>query len=398
VGDRFDWDGPSVRLERHRRGWSQPDLAQKLQEASGDEGQGLPEREKLVSTISSWENERARPGDKYQRLLVGAIGVRRRPALESEEYRQLLVVPEVDTGSDEATLRIRFQKATSLTAEEKAQLIQATGELRSLDRRGNDPDTVASMHAHVETLHVLLTDTFNPADRLVLARTLGDAEAIAGWSALDRGRPRESLTHLTSAVAVAAFGEDRSLQVFASAQRAFVLIDLGEYQQAEDLVRELLALHRRSLPSGLIAWLFGALAEAAAMNRNGALCKDALDRGRKMLERGEPGDEHPYVVLNEGHFTRWEGSCLAKLGDPEAVDLLDHVRRDIPPSFDRALGGVLVDLLQAYIAQDELEAARAVFEVATATAGTVGSVRQLNRLRALRTELVARIDTRVPAV
>ena len=90
------------------------------------------------------------------------------------------------------------------------------------------------------------------------------------------------------------------------------------------------------------------------------------------------------MVLDELHFERWAGSCLAKLGDREAIGSLERVRDEMHPDFARALGGVLVDLTQAYVVQREIDAAVNVFASACHVTGGVGSIRQLNRLRKLR--------------
>jgi hypothetical protein len=163
-----------------------------------------------------------------------------------------------------------------------------------------------------------------------------------------------------------------------------VLIDQGQCHQAEVLVTQLLREYRRSLPPELVVWMLGTLAEVAAVNGNTNLCKNSLEKGRDLLARTEPSGEHPYVVLDDAHFERWEGSCLAKLGDHTAAEVLDRARSQIRPSFERAMAAVLTDLTQAHVANGDLDAAAAAFILAIDAAGTVGSFRQLDRLRALR--------------
>ena len=385
------WDGPSIRSARYARGWSQKILARKLKASCKDLGMEIPELTSVVTTISNWENGRNNPSDEYQMLLIAALGERPIPVLESKAYKELLVLPDVESSTTAGRLQAELELAFSLESRDLEQLVSATEELRLLDRHGNMPKTIATMERHINSLERFFNASVEPLARLSLAGTLADAEAIAGWAALDRGLALDSWNHLGAAMNAALFAENRSLVAFASAQRAYVLIDLRQFDSAQNLVAAVLQKCRRNVPSELAAWLYGAQAEAAAANGNVDLCKKSLDLGRARLSYRSSSDECPYVVLDELHFERWAGSCLAKLGDREAIDSLERVRDEMHPDFARALGGVLVDLTQAYVVQREIDAAARVFSAACHVTGGVGSIRQINRLRELRKEWPSRL-------
>ena len=378
------WDGPSIKSARYARGWGQKGLALKLRVSSKDFGMDIPELSAVVMTISNWESGRNNPSDEYQMLLIAVLGERPIPVLESEAYEKLLVLPDVESLANSGVLLAELEQAFSLEPYDLDQLVGATEELRLLDRRGNMPDTIATMERHINSLERLFNASAKPLACLSLAGTLADAAAIAGWAALDRGQPRNSWRQFGVAMNAALFVGNRSLGAFASAQRAYVLIDQGKFDWAQELVADVLQRDGRYVPSELAAWLYGAQAEAAAVNGNVDLCKRSLDLGRARLSYRSSSDECPYVVLDELHFERWAGSCLAKLGDREAIGSLERVRDEMHPDFARALGGVLVDLTQAYVVQREIDAAVNVFASACHVTGGVGSIRQLNRLRKLR--------------
>ncbi len=186
----------------------------------------------------------------------------------------------------------------------------------------------------------------------------------------------------------------RSLVAFASAQRAYVLIDLGQFDPAQQLLADAIKKVGRFVPLELAAWLYGAQAEAAAANGNVDLCKRSLDLGHARLGYASSSGDCPYVVLDELHFERWTGRCLAKLGSGDAIESLERARGELHPDFARALGGVLVDLTQAYVAQGELDAAVEVFEAAGSLTGGIGSIRQINRLRKLSKEWPSHLSQR----
>lgn len=383
---KYLWDGPSIKRERFIRGWSQKVLAGKLEDTSNSLGIQIPARDSVTDTIASWENDRHKPGDQYQMLLNAVLGERHVPVLESNEYEKLLILPSVESPIVSGLLLPELEQAFSLGSDELYQLRNSTEELRQLDRQGNAEGTVGIMKQHVDSLAGLFNACTKPKESLSLAKTLADTAAIAGWAALDRAHPRESWNKFQLSMNAAIRAGDRSLAAFASAQRAYVLIDQGKFDWAEQLVADVIQTDAWFVSSELAAWLYGAQAETAAANGNIDLCKRSLDLGRARLSYASSSGDCPYVVLDELHFERWAGSCLARLGDSGAIYSLERVRDEIHPDFARALGGVLVDLTQAYVAQGELDAAAKVFSAAYLTAGGTGSIRQLNRLRKMREE------------
>jgi hypothetical protein len=82
-------------------------------------------------------------------------------------------------------------------------------------------------------------------------------------------------------------------------------------------------------------------------------------------------------------LTRWRGSALARLGDPEAIDQLSKALAATAPEYIRAKSGLLIDLAQALTAADAPDAAAEHLQVADALVTQIGSVRQRRRLTKL---------------
>ena len=92
----------------------------------------------------------------------------------------------------------------------------------------------------------------------------------------------------------------------------------------------------------------------------------------------------PYLVFNATHLERWIGHTLVKLGDPAAASRLLHAAQDMDGSFTRASASLHLDLYCALIQQGRRDEASEHLRQAEQLARTVGSRRQLARLRKLR--------------
>ena len=92
----------------------------------------------------------------------------------------------------------------------------------------------------------------------------------------------------------------------------------------------------------------------------------------------------PYLVFNANHLECWIGHTLVKLKDPAAVSRLLHAARDMDGSFTRASASLHLDLYCALTQQGHRDEASEHLRQAEQLARTVGSRRQLARLRKLR--------------
>ena len=157
-----------------------------------------------------------------------------------------------------------------------------------------------------------------------LAAVLSELCALAGWEALDRYAIREAWEHHERAKQAAREAESPTLLAHATAQQAFVLVDIGEIESAVEQLGQARALVQRTAPALLRAWLAAAHGEGlAAWKRR----DDAL-RAFDMSDRLRPTDPvdptMPFLFLEGVHLDRWRGHALAKLGDSEAIGVLTN--------------------------------------------------------------------------
>jgi hypothetical protein len=93
------------------------------------------------------------------------------------------------------------------------------------------------------------------------------------------------------------------------------------------------------------------------------------------------------VVLDAVHLARWRGHALARIGEPEAADVLVSALRQLDPTFTRAAAALRVDLVTAFVSMNEHERARMHIIEAEKIAIDIGSARQRRRIRRLKNSL-----------
>jgi hypothetical protein len=134
----------------------------------------------------------------------------------------------------------------------------------------------------------------------------------------------------------------------------------------------------------LRVWLYAAEGEALATLglRDGAL--RALDGASAALPSAGVADDLPYVMLDADHLARWRGHCLARLGEPSAIeDLTSALSAMGEGSFGRAEASLRVDLALAFQARGDATQARTQARRAGEVAGRSGSRRQRQRIAEL---------------
>ncbi|MBN6037750.1 hypothetical protein [Amycolatopsis sp. 195334CR] len=229
----------------------------------------------------------------------------------------------------------------------------------------------------------LLSYSLSPNVRERLAGLLSEIGTLAGWQALDMGRRHAAWLHYESALAAARESGHSGFIAHAAAEQAFVLLDLGEASAAVNLLTELNNRAKRDVNELLRSWLCAALGEAFAAVGDRVCSSREFDRAFALLP-DSPGDfDEPYVALDVGHLSRWQGHAFTRVGDPGAVEVLSVALEQLDPSFTRAEISLRVDLATAFTAIDEHEQARLHYERAMAMAGQIGSVRQAARIRSL---------------
>ena len=205
--------------------------------------------------------------------------------------------------------------------------------------------------------------------------------ALAGWQALDMGRLTEAWQHHERGKAAAKESSSPEFEAHVTAEQAFVLIDLGEIKEAVELLVAVQHKSKRRLGQLMQAWLTAAHGEALAAMLQRSESVRAFDQALTLLPpAAPPRDSGPYVVLDTVHLERWRGHALARLGEPEAAEVLTRALAMLDPTFVRAATALRIDLASALLATNEQEQAGLIMNQARAFAADIGSERQTRRI------------------
>lgn len=180
---------------------------------------------------------------------------------------------------------------------------------------------------------------------------LSELGALAGWEALDQYDIGRSWEHHQLAKQAAHEADGPGLLAHTVAQQAFVLSELGEIRSAVEQLSEARTLVKRTAPRLRRAcsghgWLRtgkGWLSPVAETRRGVRSTRPAH------CCRPTPWDPTlPFLFLESVHLDRWRGHALARLGDVEAVGVLQvrlngsiprYPCRDVASSGSRGCAG-----------------------------------------------------------
>lgn len=297
---------------------------------------------------------------------------------------KLLSPPSTDRDdSGEIELRQLLSASRQVDATVVDLLRQQLDALRRLDRQMGAVVAYEEVKAKIAQVERLQSYSLTPSIRAQLAGVLSELCALAGWEALDRYAVRESWAHHERAKLAAREAESPTRLAHASAQQAFVLVDIGEIGPAVEQLGHARTHARRSGPALLRAWLAAAHGEGlAAWNRRDAALR-AFDTSDRLRPANPVDSTMPFLFLEGVHLDRWRGHALARLGDSEAIGVLTNALMQLDPSFTRAETTLRVDLAHALKCSGDKDAVRNHAERAEELAADIGSCRQLHRIRRL---------------
>ncbi|MGH3780865.1 MAG: tetratricopeptide repeat protein [Pseudonocardiaceae bacterium] len=327
----------------------------------------------LKTKLSRWENGKEQPSQIYQRLFREIYG----------RTNTELGFPDDPEEDPEATeLRARLAVARTVDAQTVEVFRHQLELARQVDRRFGALTQLDQLRTQIDQVHQLLTYRTGP-QRPALARVLVEASTLAGWQALDRAALSQAWTHYERAKTAAREADSPDLLAHATAEQAFVLIDLDETTAAADQLA-----HARTIANGtatplLRAWLTAAHGETLANAGHADEARRAFDTASDLLPTDPVDPALPFLFLGDSHLDRWRGNALARVGAPEAIDQLTAALSRIPADFVRARTGLLVDLAHAHAAAGDRNAALTHARQARRLATQIKSDRQQRRLNQL---------------
>ncbi|WP_415854299.1 hypothetical protein [Sinomonas sp. G460-2] len=362
--------GTALRDARAARKWSQVKAAHEYARAAARLDIAPPEPDTLRITISRWENGHQRPDEVSRRVLRHLYG------LSDADLGAPAPAPLAGAAAE---LAARLSSSARVDDGLVSLFAQNTHILRIRDRQFGAAALLDQMSGHVEEIRTYLDHSLNPDVRAGLARVLADAGALAGWQALDAGDPKRAWALYVLARQAALEAGDRVLLAHALGEQAYVLLEARRAGDARQLIGHAVALGPH--PPLLEAWLAAAEGEFAAAEGDRRSVLDAFNRAWIALPSDVPDGSMPFLTLDDVHLSRWRGSALARLGDPEAItDLIAALEAIDGGPFVRAQASLHTDLATAYAAAGERDSARAHLRAARQLAAEVGSRRLLSRL------------------
>jgi hypothetical protein len=372
--------------QRERRGWSKSKLIAHLRQAARARRETLPDTESIARNLARWENKGRGVSLLYQQLLCDVYECS--PA--ELGFIEAADAPEPEPVNELVT---ELARASSIDAEVVKLLQAQTDSIRQLDALQGAQLIREQMRLHIAHIEELNRHAVRPGVRRMLAKVLADTSALAGWQSLDVGTPRESWEHFERAKSAAREAEDPSLLAFATAEQAYVLLDLNDADQATELVEHARHQSAGAVPALMETWLAAAQAEMATGTGDADAARTALDEAGDLLPAA-PDDLLPYLVLNEIHLARWRGNCLARLGDADAIDDLNKGLAAVTGTYARAEASVRIDLANALLAHGERGPAKEHLHTARILASRTGSLRQKRRIESLAEHMQQRPSDR----
>jgi tetratricopeptide (TPR) repeat protein len=297
-----------------------------------------------------------------------------------------LLTPNTDRRGDSeaAELRQRLSVSRHIDQEVINLLREQLKSLRRLDRQMGAIVAYPEVRQKLEQVRDLHLHSLKPTIRADLGRLLSELSALAGWEALDRHSIAQAWEHHEHAKQAARDAEAVGLLAHTAAQQAIILSDIGNISTAVTQLEAARGLVKRTGPRLLRAWLAAAHGEglAVAGHRDDAL--RAFDVAGSLLPSEAFDPALAFLFLEGAHLERWRGHALARLGDEEAVKVLNHALERLDPTFARAEATLRVDLAMASVAAGDSEGANIHAKHANRLAIEIGSARQRNRMVMLR--------------
>ncbi|WP_256335092.1 tetratricopeptide repeat protein [Lentzea albidocapillata] len=337
-------------------------------------GVSVASESSLPIMLSRWENggvEVTEPG--YRKLFREFYG---------RANEELGFPPELESESVEE-LRNRLVVARSVDRDTLDMFQRQVNDLRSSDQRFGAVVVLDQLNQLVRQMESIRSFSVSTRHRQQLARTLTDARTLAGWTALDRGSQLQAWQYHEDAKVSAMEADSPQLLAHAAAQQAVILLDMGEPVLAVELLEFARGVAEKRVPPLLGAWLAAAHGEGlAAAGRHDESLR-AFDEAQVMLPANPVDPEMPFLLLNDGQLTRWRGSALVRLGNPDSINQLESEVKDLESPDNWAIRGqtnMYVDLAFAYAAAGDSKGALKYARLARQLASRIGSERQRQRL------------------
>jgi tetratricopeptide (TPR) repeat protein len=361
-----------LRAVRDQLGYSSAEVIRLLRQRASTLGLAIMSPASLKTKLSVWENGHESVSELYRRLFRDIYG----------RTNEELGFPAEHENSEVLELRSRLTLAQSVDATTVELFRRQVDDARHVDQRFGGTTLLDQLRSSIKQVEDVLTYSAGRGWRPQLAGVLTEASTLAGWVALDRNAVGQAWAHYERAKTAAREAGSPTLLAHATAEQAFVLIDVGETSRAVEQLAEARRLAKHASPL-LRAWLAAAHGEGLAAASDRAESLRAFDDAHALLPSNPVDPELPFVFLGGVHLDRWRGNAAAQLGEADAITQLTEAMALLPTTFVRAKTRMLVDLAFAHAAAGDRDAALSYSRQARRLGSQIKSDRQLRRLDGL---------------
>jgi transcriptional regulator with XRE-family HTH domain/tetratricopeptide (TPR) repeat protein len=403
-----------LRWERQRRGWSQDDVVDQLQEAAANRGD--PELGVDRNTVSRWERGISHPTPRYVRLLSEIFTLRPEdlglilappppsppapppsaapapPSTVSPIPRQQPERAAAKLG-DEVDRRTFLRHAAGVAGlaaipaglaasqpgavqgEPWERLIHAlrrpspvdptlvtdvealTAGLHVLEGRVPARHLVSQVSVHLDRLAELLQGSATEALRQRLICTAGDAAVLGAWIAWDMGDRTGAFRLFETAITAAREGADPALRACILAYGSYGASADGDPQRA----RNLLEMAGRCVDGvgfpATFAWIACRQAEETAALGEASDALQLLDRGLASFTNADPEGERVWTrFLDTNRVRGFAISTYARVGDARsALRIAEEVLASLDPEHQKKRAIVLASSAEVHLQQGNVE-------------------------------------------
>lgn len=247
--------GTTLQAVRHQLGYKAEYVIAAITDLARARNIPIMSASSLKTKLSRWENGRDAVSEPYRRLFREFYG------RTSEE----LGFPPELVDNDTEELRARLAVARTIDAATVELFGQQIEHARRVDRKFGGLTQLDALRSQITQLELLLDFSTTNGHREALAATLAETAALAGWQALDRNALDQAWRLHQTAKAAARAAESPQLLAHATAQQAYVLIDLGEEAAAVEQLAAARTTAEHTAAPLLRAWLAAAHGEGLAI-------------------------------------------------------------------------------------------------------------------------------------
>ncbi len=403
-----------LRALRQGRGWDIPDMARELRRAAGTAS--LPAHASLVRMIRRWEASETEMSERYQLLFRKALADQAPAHSPVTGIADNSIGPEVTDGGEHDVHRRAFLAASAalagaaamppqvacltagrrIGADMPALLRQRLARLRRLDNYLGGSQTYQLYADELEATRTLAREaTCTQPTRQALLTIIAEQAQQAGWAAFDAGWQATATAHYNDSRHAARDSGERPLEANALALLAYQALTTRQpaaalAQASCDAIgtaappRAIALLHERR------AWT---LASSGTGNRNDVL--QALGTAADALARDDVTSSPDWAAwADETEFQIITGRCHTALGQPrQAIPLLQKTLTSFDDAQARDKALYLTWLAEAHLNAGEPDHVAAIASQCLTLSAGVGSVRPVQRLRAIVQRLIACSDT-----